>query len=277
MRAAALPLPWLLGVLLAACGGGETGGDEPAAGVTAAGATEATAEVGPTPARWPRPVPPQPYHAGEVEGPAAVVGTITAGAEGLGTAYRHEPGAACPGGLEAPPPVYPAGPLASAVVSVETARRGLPVAELAPTLAVGACEIEPRVTLATVQAPVRFRATDGEALTLRWIDGDGYRDLGAIELPADGAEVERRPRAPGRLHLRGEPHGGTRGWVVVVDHPYAALTGSDGTFRIEGLPPGEHELTVWHEAFGERRVAIRLEPGAELRQDVSLAPAPDGA
>ena len=38
-------------------------------------------------------------------------------------------------------------------------------------------------------------------------------------------------------------------WLV-VDHPYAALTAADGTFRIDDLPEGDHTLTVWHETVG---------------------------
>ncbi|MEX2286342.1 MAG: hypothetical protein WD648_04575 [Planctomycetaceae bacterium] len=38
-------------------------------------------------------------------------------------------------------------------------------------------------------------------------------------------------------------------WLV-LDHPYAAITSADGTFEIRDLPPGEHELGIWHERAG---------------------------
>ena len=38
-------------------------------------------------------------------------------------------------------------------------------------------------------------------------------------------------------------------WLI-LDHPYAAITDKDGKFTIEGLPEGEHELTIWHEKVG---------------------------
>ena len=37
-------------------------------------------------------------------------------------------------------------------------------------------------------------------------------------------------------------------YVHVLEHPFFAVTGEDGTFSIKGLPPGEYEVTVLHEA-----------------------------
>ena len=39
-------------------------------------------------------------------------------------------------------------------------------------------------------------------------------------------------------------------WWVVLDHPYAAITGKDGSFEIKNLPVGEHDFTVWQEKVG---------------------------
>lgn len=41
-----------------------------------------------------------------------------------------------------------------------------------------------------------------------------------------------------------------RAWWLIVDHPYATITGADGSFRLDKLPAGEHTLTVWHESAG---------------------------
>lgn len=45
-------------------------------------------------------------------------------------------------------------------------------------------------------------------------------------------------------------HPWMKGWVIVRDNPYFAISGADGSFEIKGLPPGELEFQVWHEKAG---------------------------
>lgn len=49
----------------------------------------------------------------------------------------------------------------------------------------------------------------------------------------------------GNLKCNVHPWMGAR--LAVFDHPYFAVTQQDGTFEIRGLPPGEYEISTWHE------------------------------
>ena len=57
-------------------------------------------------------------------------------------------------------------------------------------------------------------------------------------------------------------------WLV-VDHPYATKTNSEGDFVIPNLPPGEHEFRVWHERKGyiHRKLQVRVEAGKVTKVD----------
>jgi hypothetical protein len=37
-------------------------------------------------------------------------------------------------------------------------------------------------------------------------------------------------------------------YVHVMEHPFYAITGQDGTFTLKGLPPGEYEIAAMHES-----------------------------
>lgn len=53
------------------------------------------------------------------------------------------------------------------------------------------------------------------------------------------------------------------GFVLVVDSSFFAVTGKDGAFRFEGVPPGAYTVKVWHEEVGEGELAVRVRSGAD--------------
>jgi len=55
-------------------------------------------------------------------------------------------------------------------------------------------------------------------------------------------------------------------YLSVFKHPFFAVTGDDGTFRVEGLPPGEYVFEAWHEKLGKLRTKqFTLGAGDEAR------------
>lgn len=94
---------------------------------------------------------------------------------------------------------------------------------------------------------------------------------GLGEVPGPGESVIRgpvRPAQPPRF-VRCDVHGWMRGWIAVFDHPWFAVTAADGTYRIPGLPDGEHEVRFWHEKLGERRLRVQV-VGGNARADLEL-------
>ena len=37
--------------------------------------------------------------------------------------------------------------------------------------------------------------------------------------------------------------------LLIVDHPYYAVTDAHGNFKITGVPPGDYEIVAWHESW----------------------------
>ena len=50
--------------------------------------------------------------------------------------------------------------------------------------------------------------------------------------------------------VRCDVHGWMEAYIGVTDHPYNVVTGSDGSFSLAQLPPGDYELEAWHEVYG---------------------------
>jgi len=57
-------------------------------------------------------------------------------------------------------------------------------------------------------------------------------------------------------------HGWMKAWIGVLDHPYFAVTGADGTFEIRNVPPGTYSVAVWQETLGSQEQTAS--PGANL-------------
>src|SRR6266704_1623054 len=55
---------------------------------------------------------------------------------------------------------------------------------------------------------------------------------------------------PEVVRINCDLHSWMAGWVVVAAHPFYAITGTDGVFAFDNLPPGQYKLQIWHERLG---------------------------
>ena len=62
-------------------------------------------------------------------------------------------------------------------------------------------------------------------------------------------------------------HPWMRGYFVVLQTNYFAVTGEDGRFRLPELPPGKYTVTAWHEVFGTRSKEITAGDGQQISVD----------
>jgi plastocyanin len=65
-------------------------------------------------------------------------------------------------------------------------------------------------------------------------------------------------------------HSWMRCFVGVCDHPWFAVTGSEGTFDLTGVPPGDYTIGCWTEAFGTQERKVKLEPKDAPRLEFSF-------
>jgi plastocyanin len=58
-------------------------------------------------------------------------------------------------------------------------------------------------------------------------------------------------------------------YVGVLDHPFFAVTGADGSFELKGLPPGTYTIEAWHEKLGTKTQTVTI--GEKQTSDVTFS------
>ncbi len=61
-------------------------------------------------------------------------------------------------------------------------------------------------------------------------------------------------------------------YIRVFNHPFFAVTGKDGTFELNGLPPGKYVVEAWHEKFGTQSITVEVASGDTKVADLTFKP-----
>ena len=109
----------------------------------------------------------------------------------------------------------------------------------------------PHVLVVPVGTRVAFRNDDPIFHNIFSLSKPNEFDTGLYK---QGATYTETFRHPGAVQLLCNIHASMFGFVVVVDTPYYAESDASGAFNIKGVPPGEYELQVWHEASAKPTV-----------------------
>jgi plastocyanin len=75
---------------------------------------------------------------------------------------------------------------------------------------------------------------------------------------------------PEIVRINCDLHSWMVGWVVVAAHRYYAITGADGQFSFDNLPPGKYELHVWHERLGTAQASATVSDQQPARVTVEM-------
>jgi hypothetical protein len=68
-------------------------------------------------------------------------------------------------------------------------------------------------------------------------------------------------------------HTWMKGYHLVLDHPWGAVTDADGKFELPELPPGKYDLKIWHEKAGYLERSVKVEVNGDQELNLKFAPA----
>lgn len=132
------------------------------------------------------------------------------------------------------------------------------------------CQYKPHVLGVQVGQPVQILNSDG---TLHNVHGTPKKNPGFnFAMPKfvkkkdtkfDSAEI--------MVAVKCDVHPWMSGYIGVMEHPYFAVSGPDGTFTIANVPPGEYPVKAWHEKLGEKDATVKVDEGGTATVDFSYA------
>ena len=150
---------------------------------------------------------------------------------------------------------------ANGIRNVVVSLHGVPVGSKAPAPPVPAkmdqkqCVFVPRVVVVPVGGTVEFLNSDR---LLHNVRGGGKENPPFNRAQPHARTIAIGFKSPEVLRVDCDLHSWMRGWIVVAEHPFYAVTNEEGEFVFENIPPGKYKLQAWQEILGrvDQEVAV---------------------
>lgn len=131
------------------------------------------------------------------------------------------------------------------------------------------CVYERRQYGVRVGQPVTFINSDPLFHNVRTVAT--ANDTFNLTMEAQDERITRRFLRPERdVEARCDVHPWMVAHLAILDHPWFAITGADGSFRIEGVPAGRYEIAAWHPVLGEQVGSVDVTPGGTASYSVEF-------
>jgi plastocyanin len=109
------------------------------------------------------------------------------------------------------------------------------------------CEFVPHVAAALKGQTFVFKSSDPVGHNVHYT---GFSNSGNFAIAANGTMDKKLVPEKRQIELKCDIHPWMKGYLMVLDHPFFAITRDDGSFEIKGVPAGPQKLIVWQEKVG---------------------------
>jgi plastocyanin len=158
-----------------------------------------------------------------------------------------------------------------AVVYLESAPRGAFEDRPGPTVVLDQKNenFVPHILAITIGTSVEFLNSDRTYHNVFSLSKANSFDLGRY--PPGRAKTVRFDH-PGIVRVFCEIHSHMNAFILVFAHRHFAVTGAQGEYRIDGVPPGTYTVSVWHPTFTAKSESVHIpEQGGEVEVSFTLS------
>lgn len=151
----------------------------------------------------------------------------------------------------------------------EGAKLNAPIPKNPVVLEQKGCVYTPHVV--TVMVGQQFNASNGDP-TLHNVHGVGKQNGEFNFSQPQKGQTDPIPgnKAVETYMIKCDVHGWMKAWVVVLDHPFAAVTDDKGEFTIKGLKPGDYKLVAWHEPALTQELNVTIDANGKPTKPVEF-------
>jgi plastocyanin len=150
---------------------------------------------------------------------------------------------------------------ANGIRNVVVSLHGVPADSKAPTpiappkMDQKQCVFVPRVVIVPVGGTVEFLNSDR---LLHNVRGGGKENPPFNRAQPHARTIAIGFKSPEVLRVDCDLHSWMRGWIVVAEHPFYAVTNEEGEFVFENIPPGKYKLQAWQEVLGRANQEVTV-------------------
>jgi hypothetical protein len=124
------------------------------------------------------------------------------------------------------------------------------------------CWFEPRVL--GIQTWQEFQVTNSDPVTHNIHPRAHVNRQWNQSQPEGSPPLQRRyTKEEVMIRVKCNIHDWMHAWIGVVDNPYFAVTGADGSFELKNVPPGEYTIEAWQEELGTQEQHVTVGPAGK--------------